>query len=107
MVSPLTPSARPEGSIYDWTTPQGLEQLRAIARPSLRYEPRDFQVLDSARILNGQDVFCITATGDGKSGLIYLPALARKEMITVVVEPTNYLEVDLVSIARYCSYYVG
>ena len=42
------------------------------------------------------------ATEDGKSGLIYLPALARKEMITVVVEPTNYLELDLVSIVRSC-----
>jgi superfamily II DNA helicase RecQ len=47
-------------------------------------------------ILNGMDVVCITATGDGKSDFILFPALARKEMINIVIEPTNSLESDMV-----------
>jgi len=39
---------------------------------------------------------CISATGDGKSALIYIPALACKDIVTVVVEPTNYLGFDMV-----------
>jgi len=40
---------------------------------------------------------CISATGDGKSALIYIPALACKDIVTVVVEPTNYLGFDMAS----------
>ncbi|KAF5370439.1 hypothetical protein D9615_009741 [Tricholomella constricta] len=38
---------------------------------------------------------CINATGGGKSGLIYIPAIARKDMIILVIEPTNFLEHDM------------
>ncbi|KIM82710.1 hypothetical protein PILCRDRAFT_7622 [Piloderma croceum F 1598] len=48
-------------------------------------------------MLNGQDVLCLNATGDGKSTLIYLASIAWKGMITLVVCPTNFLESDLVS----------
>ncbi|KAI0065342.1 hypothetical protein BV25DRAFT_1798449, partial [Artomyces pyxidatus] len=85
-----------------WRTPEGLAKLRTLVRPSLPYEPHDWQLTDSAHVLDGQDVFCITATGDGKSALIYIPALARKEMITIVVpvEPTNALESNIASSLR-------
>ncbi|KAL6300084.1 P-loop containing nucleoside triphosphate hydrolase protein [Sparassis latifolia] len=82
---------------YDWTSPQGLDKLKHVVTPSLNYEPREFQLYDSACILSGRDVFCITATGDGKSALIYIPVLARKDMIVIVIEPTNFLESDLAS----------
>ena len=85
-----------QSSQYDWTSPEGLERIRTIVRPYLGYDPKDFQLYDSACILNGQDVFCITATGDGKSALIYIPALVKRETVTVVVEPTNFLESDMV-----------
>lgn len=64
-------------SQYDWTSPEGLEKIRTMVRPYLGYDPKDFQLYNSARILNGQDVICITATGDGKSTLIYIPALVK------------------------------
>ncbi|THH15434.1 hypothetical protein EW146_g5036 [Bondarzewia mesenterica] len=82
---------------FEWKSPQGLIKLRNLVLPSLPYEPRDFQLYDSACILDGQDVICISATGDGKSALIYIPAMARKQMVTVVIEPTNFLENDMAS----------
>jgi len=81
---------------YPWTTDEGLIRLNELVTPLLPFSPRPFQLYDSACILAGQDVFCISATGDGKSALIYIPALARPEMITIVIEPTNFLESSLV-----------
>jgi superfamily II DNA helicase RecQ len=81
---------------YDWTSQEGLNKLKGIVRPWLKYDPRHFQLYDSGRILNGTDIFCISATGDGKSALIYIPALARPEMTTIVIEPTNFLETNMV-----------
>ena len=81
---------------YPWTTDKGLICLNELVTPSLPLSPRLFQLYNSACILAGQDVFCISATGDGKSALIYIPALARPEMITIVIEPTNFLESSLV-----------
>jgi hypothetical protein len=40
-------------------------------------------------------IFCISATGD-KSALIYIPALARPQMITIVIELTNFLKIKMV-----------
>jgi hypothetical protein len=34
--------------------------------------------------------------GGGKSALILSPALARKEMINIVIKPTNILKNDMV-----------
>jgi len=52
-------------------------------------------------MMNGQDVLCLSATGDGKSALIYLASIARKGTITLVVCPTNFLESDLVRLTNY------
>jgi hypothetical protein len=67
-----------------------------IVGPMIHYDPHHFQLFDSGCILNGVDVLCITRTGGGKSALILFPALARKEMINIVIEPTNVLENDMV-----------
>ncbi|KAI0043310.1 P-loop containing nucleoside triphosphate hydrolase protein, partial [Auriscalpium vulgare] len=100
MSSPPTPSDSSHTASYDWTSPEGLEHLKTLVQKHLPFEPRQFQLYDSACILNGRDVFCITATGDGKSALVYIPALARPDMITIVVEPTNALESDLAASLR-------
>jgi hypothetical protein len=60
---------------YDWTSQEGLNKLKSIVGPSLKYDLRDFQLYDSGCILNRMDIFCISATGDGKLALIYIPAL--------------------------------
>jgi hypothetical protein len=82
---------------FDWTSQEGLERLGELVSPAIHYEPHHFQLFDSGCILNGMDVFCIIQTGGGKSALILFPALARKEMINIVIEPTNVLENDMVS----------
>lgn len=81
---------------FRWTSPQGLEKLANIIAPSLPFVPTLWQLECSARLLDGQDVFCLSATGDGKSALMYIPALARPGSIALVVSPTNYLESDMV-----------
>jgi hypothetical protein len=81
---------------YDWTSQEGLNKLKGIVRPSLKYDPQHFQLYDSGCILNGTVIFCVSTTGDRKSALIYIPALARPEMTTIVIEPTNFLETNMV-----------
>jgi len=51
--------------------------------------------------MNGQDVLCVSATGDGISALIYLASIAWKGTITLIVCPTNFLESDLVCLTNY------
>ena len=81
---------------YDWSTQDGLNRISRLVALSLPFEPAPWQLNCTARILNGQDVLCLSATGDGKSVLMYLASIVRKGMITLVVCPTNYLESDLV-----------
>jgi hypothetical protein len=38
----------------------------------------------------------VAATGEGKYALIYMPILARKDSITLVIQPTDFLEIDIV-----------
>ncbi|KAI0314696.1 P-loop containing nucleoside triphosphate hydrolase protein, partial [Amylostereum chailletii] len=78
----------------DWTSSEGLAELTNIVAPLLPFAPRPFQIKDSACILKGLDVFCVSATGDGKSALIYIPALVC-DGITLVIEPTNFLQSSL------------
>ena len=81
---------------YNWYSVEGLEKLRRTVVPSLPYDPDPFQLKCTARMLNGQDVLCLSATGSGKSALLYLVSIARKGTITLVVCLTNFLESDLV-----------
>ncbi|KAI0055298.1 P-loop containing nucleoside triphosphate hydrolase protein [Artomyces pyxidatus] len=82
-------------SHFKWNTEEGREKLRDLVSPSVGFNPAEFQLKCSAHILDGTDVFCISATGDGKSALIYIPAIARKGTITLVIMPTNFLESDM------------
>ena len=85
---------------YNWCTIEGIEKLRRLVGPSLPYDPAPFQLGCTARMMNGQDVLCLSATGDGKSALIYFASIARKGTITLVVCPTNFLESDLVRLTN-------
>jgi superfamily II DNA helicase RecQ len=86
---------------YNWCTVEGIERLQRLVGPSLPYVLAPFQLGCTARMLNGQDVLCLSATGDGKSALIYLAPIAQKGTITLVVCPTNFLESDLVHLTSY------
>jgi len=86
---------------YNWCSVEGIEKLWHLVGPSLPYDPAPFQLGCTARMMNGQDVLCLSATGDSKSTLIYLASIARKGTIILVVCPTNFLESDLVCPTNY------
>lgn len=83
---------------YDWSSPAGINRLRETLRAKLPFEPASFQLENTARLLMGKNVLCITATGDGKSALFYMYTLVRPDTMTIVISPTNALEEDIVSI---------
>lgn len=91
---------------YDWTSPTGLTRLKELLRPHLPYEPAPHQLVSTAKILVGQHVMCIWATGEGKSSVFYLHALARRGTLTIVVSPTNTLEADMVRVAAIYQLYI-
>lgn len=80
MSSRLPPIGWAEELQYDWTSEQGLEKFK-----TLPFELQEFQLLDSVHVLKSVRVFVISATGSGMSALIFVPAMARREMITVVI----------------------
>ncbi|PSS06893.1 hypothetical protein PHLCEN_2v3495 [Hermanssonia centrifuga] len=45
----------------------------------------------------GEDVLCVSATGDGKSALMYMYSMVHDDTMTLVVSPTNALEVDMIN----------
>ena len=81
---------------YNWVTEPGLQRLRALLEHKLPYIPEDWQVEGTARLLVGDDLLCVSATGDGKSALFYMYSLVRSDTITIVLSPTNALELDMV-----------
>jgi superfamily II DNA/RNA helicase len=87
--------------LEDWTSQGGLESIRQAVKKNVNFEPDPFQLKGAARILQGQDVFVISATGDGKSAMIFIPPMVREGTISMVISPTNYLEMDMVSNCRH------
>ncbi|KAI0077319.1 hypothetical protein K474DRAFT_1752134 [Panus rudis PR-1116 ss-1] len=82
---------------YKWSSDEGIKHLRDITQPFLPYTPSEFQLENTARLLLGEDVVCVTATGDGKTALIYLYTIARPGTMSIVISPTNSLEADMVN----------
>jgi len=79
---------------FDWTSPEGLSKIEASVASALRgFKAHDFQLRCAAKILSGTDAVCITATGDGKSALIYILALVRKGTISLVICPETSVKV--------------
>ncbi len=91
---------------FDWTSPTGLTRLEELLRPQLPYKPAPHQLVSTAKILVGQHVMCIWATGEGKSSVFYLHALARRGTLTIVVSPTNILEADMVRVTAIYRLYI-
>ena len=66
---------------YNWYSVEGVEKLQRTVAPYLLYDSDPFQLKCTAHILNGQDVFCISASGSGKLALMYLVSIACKGTI--------------------------
>jgi len=79
---------------FDWknrgyfycTSLEALYKIEASVAWALgNFKAHDFQLRCAAKILSGTDVVYITATGDGNSGFIYIPALVCKGTISLVI----------------------
>ncbi|KAJ7635589.1 P-loop containing nucleoside triphosphate hydrolase protein [Mycena polygramma] len=101
-----------------WQDPDGLKTLRTIVKtviPQWKNGLRPMQEELVAPILDGEDILCCTATGDGKSGAFSVPILVLNEYnanrhlyppnlptrsprpVGMVVTPTKGLANNLVS----------
>lgn len=49
-----------EAQHRDWTSSEGLAELKNIVTPLLPYVPRDFQLYDSAHILRQEKYFILS-----------------------------------------------
>ncbi|KAJ7903972.1 hypothetical protein B0H13DRAFT_2334986 [Mycena leptocephala] len=66
-----------------WQTPLGHATIQCIVKakiPGWKDGLFKWQLIIVAWILDGEDVFCVTATGDGKSALFTVPILVLLEM---------------------------
>ncbi|KAJ7108583.1 P-loop containing nucleoside triphosphate hydrolase protein [Mycena epipterygia] len=73
-----------------WQTPEGHAIIRKIVKekiPEWTEGLHDWQVIVVAWILDGGDVLCITATGDGKSAIFSVPMIV---LLEVARNPTAY-----------------
>lgn len=97
--TPGTYRASRSASQKVWRTQEGHEKIRKLAKDrGVKFLLRDFQIENVARILDGIDVFLVTATGDGKSMLITVPLVVTDDHISVIVEPTKELQYDMVCV---------
>lgn len=104
---------------YRWSDPQGRQTITAIVQKLIQ-EWKDglhaWQLKLVVRILDGKDILCCTATGDGKSALFAVSIVVLTEMarnpalypdlpvhaqcalpMGIVVTPTKGLAANIVS----------
>ncbi|KAJ7035826.1 hypothetical protein C8F04DRAFT_954413, partial [Mycena alexandri] len=98
-----------------WQTPLGHATIQRIVKakiPSWKDGLFTWQLTIVAWILDGEDVLCITATGDGKSALFTVPILVllevaqnpgaysgfghQKKPVCLVISPTKILSANMV-----------
>ncbi|KAK7015807.1 ATP-dependent DNA helicase RecQ [Favolaschia claudopus] len=73
-----------------WQTPDGINTIRQIVREKIPQWTRglhEWQIDIVARILDSEDVLCITATGDGKSAIFAVPMVI---LLEVAQNPSKY-----------------
>ncbi|EUC59336.1 DEAD/DEAH-box helicase [Rhizoctonia solani AG-3 Rhs1AP] len=80
----------------EWSLGQIRQHLKSIAREKFTYGLKGWQDLGAAKLLKGQDVMLLIATGEGKSTVFQLYALARPKDIILVVSPLKMLEENMV-----------
>ena len=104
---------------YRWSDPEGRQTITTIVKqliPQWQDGLYDWQFKLIVRILDGEDILCCTATGDGKSALFAVPIIVLKEMalnpqlypnlpvralpMGIVVTPTKGLAANIVSPCR-------
>lgn len=81
----------------EWAGDAKLAALDKIGSENLHYELKDWQQSGAEKLLSGQDVLLLIATGAAKSLLFYVYAFARPTEFVIVVSPLKMLEKDWVS----------
>ncbi|TFK57843.1 P-loop containing nucleoside triphosphate hydrolase protein [Pluteus cervinus] len=95
---------------FKFNSEEGWALCRKILGSKLPFSPHDYQLEGVTRILDGEDVLAIMATGSGKSAYIYMPILVIQAIkedlalcrhtnlpsnpVVIVVVPTTALEED-------------
>jgi hypothetical protein len=107
---------------YRWQDPEGRATVKKIIKklvPEWKDGLHDWQLILVIRILDGEDVLCCTATGDGRSAIFAAPIIVLHEMsqnasqypnlpyclhpIGLIVTPTKGLSGNIVSDLVTCS----
>ena len=108
---------------HRWQDPIGLETINVIVKkivPSWTNGLYPVQLELVSGILDGNDILCCTATGDGKSAAFAIPGLVlveynknpdayppgfptRKRPIGIVITPTKGLANNIVCVSLDCS----
>ena len=65
-----------------WSSPTGLDDLQKIISSQVPWPagPHDWQVMATARTLDGLNQLVVTACGDGKTAAAYLPLLVLEAL---------------------------
>jgi superfamily II DNA helicase RecQ len=100
--------------ISSLSSPAGQALAREILRPILGFDPHDYQLEGTCKILDGVDLLAVIPTSGGKTGFFFMPILLRKairedtrfsseirdriqaEGTMVVVLPTIAVELEMV-----------
>ncbi|CEL58708.1 Bloom syndrome protein homolog OS=Drosophila melanogaster GN=mus309 PE=1 SV=1 [Rhizoctonia solani AG-1 IB] len=80
----------------EWHIEQIQQHITSIAHEKFDYGLKEWQELGAAKLLKGHDVMLLVATGEGKSTVFQLYALARPKDIIIVVSPLKMLEENMV-----------
>ncbi|KAJ6578934.1 hypothetical protein B0H10DRAFT_1836187 [Mycena sp. CBHHK59/15] len=103
-----------------WQTPLGHATIQRIVKakiPDWKQGLYRWQLTIIAWILDGEDVLCVTATGDGKSALFAVPIIVllavaenpaaypqffnQKKPVAIVISPTKGLSANMVRDSSY------
>ncbi|KAJ7106981.1 hypothetical protein C8R44DRAFT_637810, partial [Mycena epipterygia] len=106
--------------------PAGHAAIQRIVKakiPGWENDLHKWQFIIVAWILDGEDVLCITATGDGKSALLTVPIIVllevaknpgaysqffhQKKPVGIVILPTKGLSANMVRLALHTSLYLS
>lgn len=67
-----------------WTSSEGLSFLKGLLSgviPAWNTGPHDWQVLATARVLDGEDQLIVAGCGEGKTAVAYLHLLVLQELL--------------------------
>lgn len=105
---------------FKFDSPEGRKICRVLARPDLKYDPHDYSLDVTVKIIDGVDCLVRAACGSGKTVIMAMLAIVLKKFgadptlysanpvrtlvpdpAILVICPTNALERDLVSHTFY------